>query len=65
MLLRKFRREKTLGEMWAAVIKTIKDLLRTAWLRMRAPQSLQTGTMLDIFARCLKKNIAKVCTLLK
>jgi hypothetical protein len=36
MLLRKFRREKTLGEMWAAVIKTINNLLRTAWLWMRA-----------------------------
>jgi hypothetical protein len=25
----------------------------------------QKGTMLDIFARCLKKKIAHVCTLLK
>ncbi len=28
---------KTLGEMWAAVIRTINNLLRMAWLRMRAP----------------------------
>ncbi len=32
-LLRKFRRENTLGEMWAAVIRTINNLLRTVWLR--------------------------------
>ncbi len=35
-LLRRFRREKTLGEMWAAVIKAVNNLLRTAWLRTRA-----------------------------
>jgi hypothetical protein len=31
------------------------------------PESVdaQKGTMLDIFARCLKKEIAQVCTLLK
>jgi hypothetical protein len=31
------------------------------------PESVdaQKGTMLDIFARCLKKKIAQVCTLLK
>jgi hypothetical protein len=31
------------------------------------PESVgaQKGTMKDIFARCLKKNIAQVCTLLK
>ncbi len=72
MLLRKFRRDKTLGEIWAAVIKTIINLLRTAWLRTRAPQmgtkpepvDAQKGTMQDIFAGCLKKNIAQVRTLL-
>ncbi len=71
MLLRNFRREKTFGEMWAAVIRTINNLLRTAWLRTRAPQmgtklepvDAQNGTMQDIFASCLKKNIAQVCTL--
>jgi hypothetical protein len=49
------------------------QLLRTAWLRTRAPQmgtepesvDAQKGTMKDIFARCLKKNEAQVCTLLK
>ncbi len=69
MLLRKFQREKRLGEMWAAVIRNI--LLRTAWLRMRGPGlgtkpesvDAQKGTMLDIFARCLKKEIAQVHTL--
>jgi hypothetical protein len=30
MLLRNIWREKTLGEMWAAVIKTINNLLRTS-----------------------------------
>jgi hypothetical protein len=31
------------------------------------PESVdaQKGTMKDIFARCLKKNIAQVCTLFK
>ncbi len=29
------------------------------------PVDPQKGTMKDIFARCLKKNIAQVCTLLK
>jgi hypothetical protein len=29
------------------------------------PVDAQKGTMKDIFARCLKKNIAQVCTLLK
>jgi hypothetical protein len=29
------------------------------------PDDAQTGTMLDIFVRCLKKKIAQVCTLLK
>jgi hypothetical protein len=29
------------------------------------PVDAQKGTMLDIFARCLKKNIAQVYTLLK
>ncbi len=72
MLLRNFQREKTLAEMWAAVIRTINNLLRTAWLRTRAPQmgtkpepvGAQKGTMKDIFSRCLKKNIAQVCILL-
>ncbi len=72
-LPRKIRREKTLGEMWAAVIRTINNLLRTVWLRTRAPQmgtepesvDAQKGTMKDVFARCLKKNEAQVCTLLK
>ncbi len=39
MLLRKYRREKTLGEMWAAVIKTINNLLWMAWLRTGTPQN--------------------------
>ncbi len=73
MLLRNFGREKTLCEMWAAVIKTINNLLRIAGLRTRAPQmgtelesvDAQKWTMKDIFARCLKKNIAQLCTLLK
>jgi hypothetical protein len=46
MLLRKFRREKTLGEMWAAVNKTINNLLRTAWLRTRAPDWWQSRSQL-------------------
>jgi hypothetical protein len=73
MLLRNFRREKTLGEMCAAVIRTIKNLLWIARLWTRAPQmgtepesvDAQKGTMMDIFAKCLKKNIAQVCTLPK
>ncbi len=72
-LPRKIRREKTLGEMWAAVIRTINNLLQMAWLRTRAPQfgtepesvDAQKGTVKDIFTRCLKKNVAQVCTLLK
>jgi hypothetical protein len=36
-LPRNIRREKTLGEMWAAVIRTINNLLRTAWLWTQAP----------------------------
>ncbi len=44
-----------------------------AWLWTRAPQmatepesvDAQKGTMKYIFARCLKKNVAQVCTLLK
>jgi hypothetical protein len=72
MLLRNFRREKTLGEMLAAVIRTINNLLRMAWLLTRAPQigtepesvDAQKWTMKDIFARGLK-NIAQICTLLK
>ena len=44
-----------------------------AWLRKQAPQmgtepesvDAQKGTMMDIFAKCLKKNIAQVCTLPK
>ncbi len=70
MLLRNFRREKTSGEMWAAVIRTINNLLRLAWLQTRVSQmgtepelvDAQKGTMKDISARCLKKNIAQVCT---
>jgi hypothetical protein len=73
MLLRKFQREKTLCEMCAAVIRTINNLLRTAWLRMRGPRlgtkpesvDAQKGTMMDIFTSCLKKEIAQVCTLFK
>jgi hypothetical protein len=73
MLLRNFRREKTLGEMWAAVIKTINNLLWIVRLRTRAPPmgtelesvDAQKGTMKDLLARCLKKNIAQVCTLFK
>ncbi len=72
-LLRNIRREKTLGEMWADVIRTINNLLWTAWLWTRAPQmgtepesvDAQKGTMKDIFARYLKKNKAQVCILLK
>jgi hypothetical protein len=37
MLLRNFRREKTLGEMRAAVIRTINNLLWIVWLRTRGP----------------------------
>jgi hypothetical protein len=29
------------------------------------PVDAQKGTMQDIFVRCLKKNIAQVCTLLE
>jgi hypothetical protein len=44
-----------------------------AWLQTWAPQMgteqesvvAQKGTMKDIFARCLKKNVAQVCTVLK
>ncbi len=43
MLLRKFRREKTLGEMSAAVIKTKNNLLWTAWLRTLAPNGDKAG----------------------
>ncbi len=43
MLLTKFQREKTLGEMSAAVIKTIYNLLQTAWLRTRAPNGDKAG----------------------
>jgi hypothetical protein len=39
MLPRNIWREKMLGEMWAAVIRTINNLLRTAWLRTRAPRN--------------------------
>ncbi len=43
VLLRNVRREKTLGEMWAAVIKNINNLLRTAWLRTWAPNGDKAG----------------------
>ncbi len=46
MLLRKFRREKTLGEMWAAVIRTINNLLRTVWLWTCAPNWGQSRSQL-------------------
>ncbi len=46
MLLRKFQREKTLGEMWAAVIRTINNLLRTVWLRRQAPGWRQSRSQL-------------------
>jgi hypothetical protein len=44
-----------------------------AWLRTWAPQmgtklesvDAQKGTMKDIYSRCLKKNKAQVCTMLK
>jgi hypothetical protein len=44
-----------------------------AWLRTRAPQmgtepepvDAQKGTMKDVFARCLNKKVAHVCTLLR
>jgi hypothetical protein len=39
MLVRNVWGEKTLGEMWAAVIKTINNLLRTAWLLTQAPRN--------------------------
>jgi hypothetical protein len=42
-VLRNSRREKTLGEMWAAVIKDINNLLRTAWFRTRAPNGDRAG----------------------
>jgi hypothetical protein len=75
-LPRKTWREKTLGEMWAAVIRTINNLLRTAWLWTGLPEmgtepesvDAQKGTMKDVFARCLKKKkapvyIAQMCAL--
>ncbi len=73
MLLRKFQREKTLGEMWAAVIKTIKQPPPDGGALDAGPQmgtepesvDAQKGTMKDVFARRLEKNIAQVCTLLK
>jgi hypothetical protein len=43
MLLRNFRREKMLGEMWAAVIKSINNLLRLACLRTRATNGDKAG----------------------
>jgi hypothetical protein len=46
MLLRKFQREKTLGEMWAAVIRTVNNLLRMAWLRTQAPNWGQSRSQL-------------------
>jgi hypothetical protein len=54
MLQRKFWREKTLGEMRAAVIRNINNLLRMAWLQTRGPRlgtkpesvDAQKGTML-------------------
>ncbi len=64
--------EKTLGETWAAVIRTINSILRTsvdsncAFPRMGTePRSVygQKGTMKDVLARCLKKTEAQVCTL--
>ncbi len=71
-LPRNIWREKTLGEMWAAVIRTIKNLLRTVWLQKRAPNGDRAGVSWcsegehdGNFARCLKKNEAQVCTLLK
>ncbi len=64
-LPRNIWREKTLGEMWAAVI-------RTAWLQTRAPNGDRAGVSWcsegehdGNFARCLKKSEAQVCTLLK
>ena len=53
MLLRKFRREKTLGEIGAAVIKTINNLLRTAWLQTRAPNGDRAGA-----SRCSEEDHA-------
>ncbi len=53
---------KTLGEMWVAVIRNINNLLRTRGFG-RGPigesVDAQKGTMLDIFERCLKKEITK------
>jgi hypothetical protein len=46
-------REKTLGEMWAAVIKDINNLLRTAWLRTRVPNGDRAGV-----SRCSEGNHA-------
>ncbi len=65
------RREKTLGEIWAAVIKTINSILQTSVASNCAlpgmgtePESeySQKGTMKDVLAICLKKTEAQVCT---
>jgi hypothetical protein len=65
------RREKTLGETWAAVIKTINSILRTSVASNCAlpgmgtePESVygQKRTMKDVLARCLKKTEDHVCT---
>ncbi len=66
------QREKTLGETWAAVIKTINSILRTSvasncalpWMGTE-PELVygQKGTMKDVIVRCLKKTKAQVCTL--
>ncbi len=53
-VLRSSRREKTLGEMWAAVIKDINNLLRTAWLRTRAPNGDRAGV-----SRCSEGDYAR------
>ncbi len=42
-VLRNLWREKMLGETWAAVIKDINNLLRTALLRKRAPNGDRSG----------------------
>jgi hypothetical protein len=73
MLRRKFWREKTLGEIWAAIIKTInsppgrRDFGRGGPKLGAKPESVDAHkvTMLDIFAMCLEKKIAQVHTLIK
>jgi hypothetical protein len=71
-LLGNIRREKTLGEMWAAVIWTIKQPPPDGVASDAGPKWGKAGVSRcsegdheGIFTRCLKKNGSQVCTLLK